>query len=105
MNWYLRALKKYAVFQGRSRRKEYWVFALFDVIFSIIPSVIDVTTGGLPKRRRGSFSFGNPITHMSVALTGISGRPSGFGSAGISHSGVSQARHASLAFTLELIKP
>ena len=26
MNYYLTALKKYAVFSGRARRKEYWIF-------------------------------------------------------------------------------
>ena len=28
MNWYLEVLKKYAVFIGRARRKEYWMFNL-----------------------------------------------------------------------------
>lgn len=45
MNWYLEALKKYAVFQGRSRRKEYWFFALFNIIISIVLSFIDVAAG------------------------------------------------------------
>lgn len=26
MDWYLEVLKKYVVFDGRSRRKEYWMF-------------------------------------------------------------------------------
>ena len=34
MKWYLRALRKYAVFSGRARRKEFWMFVLFDIIFS-----------------------------------------------------------------------
>lgn len=32
MNWYLEVLKKYAVFDGRARRKEYWMFVLFNFI-------------------------------------------------------------------------
>ena len=32
MNWYLKALKQYADFSGRARRKEYWMFTLFNVI-------------------------------------------------------------------------
>ncbi len=32
MNWYLQALKQYANFSGRSRRKEYWMFFLFNII-------------------------------------------------------------------------
>ena len=35
MNWYIRVLKKYAVFNGRARRKEYWMFALFNFIFGL----------------------------------------------------------------------
>lgn len=35
MNWYIMALKKYAVFNGRARRKEFWYFTLFHAIFCI----------------------------------------------------------------------
>jgi uncharacterized membrane protein YhaH (DUF805 family) len=35
MNWYLEALGKYAVFTGRSRRKEYWFFVLFNLLISL----------------------------------------------------------------------
>jgi len=45
MNWYLGVLKKYAVFNGRARRKEYWFFALFNLLASIVLSVIDYMTG------------------------------------------------------------
>jgi len=45
MSWYLQALKKYAVFSGRSRRKEYWFFVLFAVIISIVLGVIDTMIG------------------------------------------------------------
>jgi len=41
VNWYLEVLKKYAVFSGRARRKEYWMFVLFNVIFAIIASILD----------------------------------------------------------------
>jgi hypothetical protein len=30
VSWYLEALKKYAVFGGRSRRKEYWYFVPYE---------------------------------------------------------------------------
>ncbi len=45
MNWYLEVLKKYAVFSGRARRQEYWYFALFNMIISIIIAVIDAVAG------------------------------------------------------------
>ena len=28
MHWYIEVLKKYTVFEGRARRKEYWIFVL-----------------------------------------------------------------------------
>ena len=37
-------LKKYAVFSGRARRKEYWFFVLFNVIISLVLALIDVAT-------------------------------------------------------------
>ncbi|HLS21890.1 MAG TPA: DUF805 domain-containing protein [Paenalcaligenes sp.] len=45
MNWYLEVLRKYAVFTGRARRKEYWFFVLFNVIFLIILSFLDRALG------------------------------------------------------------
>ncbi|MBS3741944.1 MAG: DUF805 domain-containing protein, partial [Candidatus Cloacimonetes bacterium] len=35
MRWYLKVLKHYADFSGRARRKEYWMFVLFNTIFAI----------------------------------------------------------------------
>jgi len=45
MNWYLEVLKKYAVFNGRARRKEYWYFVLFNVLVSIVLTMIDHLIG------------------------------------------------------------
>ena len=45
MNWYIEVLKKYAVFNGRARRKEFWFFVLFNVLVSIILAVVDVLLG------------------------------------------------------------
>ncbi|MEM6344484.1 MAG: DUF805 domain-containing protein [Bacteroidota bacterium] len=32
MEWYLKALKSYADFSGRARRKEYWMYILFHLL-------------------------------------------------------------------------
>ncbi len=45
MNWYMAVLKKYFVFSGRARRKEFWFFVLFSTIISILLSVVDVMVG------------------------------------------------------------
>jgi len=41
MNWYLEVLKKYFVFSGRARRKEYWYFVLFNIIAFVVLINID----------------------------------------------------------------
>ncbi|MDF0734188.1 DUF805 domain-containing protein [Pseudomonas entomophila] len=35
-NVFIEVLKKYAVFQGRARRKEYWMFTLYCVLISFV---------------------------------------------------------------------
>ena len=45
MNWYLHVLKNYATFSGRARRKEYWMFFLFNVLISLGLGVLDVVAG------------------------------------------------------------
>lgn len=41
MKWYLQVLKKYAVFNGRARRKEYWMYTLFCIVFAIAAAILD----------------------------------------------------------------
>lgn len=41
MNWYLEVIKKYAVFNERARRREYWLFILFNVIFTTVAVLLD----------------------------------------------------------------
>ncbi len=45
MNWYLKVLKQYADFSGRARRKEYWMFVLFNIIFAIAAMILDTVLG------------------------------------------------------------
>ncbi|MFJ8793211.1 DUF805 domain-containing protein [Streptomyces sp. NPDC102462] len=45
MNWYIEVLKKYAVFGGRARRKEYWMFALVNVVIAIVLAIVDAILG------------------------------------------------------------
>jgi len=47
MNWYIAVLKKYAVFSGRAGRTEYWMFVLFNFIFSLAASLIGMLTFGI----------------------------------------------------------
>jgi len=45
MEWMLLPLKRYAEFNGRSRRMEFWMWVLFTVIVSIVLGVIDNLLG------------------------------------------------------------
>ena len=48
MEWYLKVLKNYVGFTGRARRKEYWMFILFNMIAIIVLAVIDFVLGTYP---------------------------------------------------------
>jgi uncharacterized membrane protein YhaH (DUF805 family) len=45
MKWYFEALKKYAVFGGRARRREYWMFELWNTLILMALIIIDVKVG------------------------------------------------------------
>lgn len=53
MNWYFQVLKKYAVFHGRARRKEYWYFVLVNFIIGFVLSFIGAYAGLAPVRDPG----------------------------------------------------
>ena len=57
MEWYLKVLKNYVGFSGRARRTEFWMFTLFNVIATIITSIVDRVIG------MGDWSaYGGPLT-------------------------------------------
>ena len=45
MEWYLQVLRKYTDFSGRSRRQEYWMFVLFNVLISAAITILDYILG------------------------------------------------------------
>ena len=45
MEWAILPLRKYAVFSGRSRPKEYWMFVLFMIIGVLVLSFVDSALG------------------------------------------------------------
>ena len=58
MSWYLKVLKNYVNFNGRARRKEYWMFVLFNMIFSYAFTFLDMSMGLLsPGTGIGVFSM------------------------------------------------
>lgn len=70
MNWYLEVLNKYAVFNGRARRKEYWWFFVFNLFISIFLASIDFVTGTLNVEAGLGLLSG--IYSLAVLIPGIS---------------------------------
>jgi len=76
MNWYITVLKKYAVFNGRSRRKEYWYFFLFNLIIALVLAALTIFTrgnsdsGGMPVVST-AFSCLSSIYSLAVLLPGL----------------------------------
>ena len=73
MSWYLEVLKKYAVFSGRARRKEYWMFFLINLIILVVLSIIDnligtVTRQGGPGVLQGLYSLAVLIPTLAVTV-------------------------------------
>ena len=69
MKWYLEVWKKYAVFSGRARRKEYWMFVLFNLIvaFAIgfVTGLIGALTGSVIS------SVANLVYSLAIAVPSV----------------------------------
>ena len=68
MNWYLDAWKNYFTFTGRSRRKAYWVFFVFNVIATILANLIDNVLGLAGQSVYGPVSM---LYALAVFLPGL----------------------------------
>lgn len=55
MNYYLKVIKNYAKFDGRARRKEYWIFALFNIIIACVLGAIEGAYGNYSDGDSGAF--------------------------------------------------
>jgi uncharacterized membrane protein YhaH (DUF805 family) len=67
MSWYVAVLKKYAVFSGRARRKEYWYFFLVNFIIAVVLGVLTALVGGVGQNSNSG--SGSPV---SLGLSCIS---------------------------------
>jgi uncharacterized membrane protein YhaH (DUF805 family) len=56
MKYYLKALKNYADFSGRARRKEYWLFTLYNIIIFVALVFLGAMVG-FPGGAEGVFVF------------------------------------------------
>ncbi len=67
MEWMLMPLKRYADFSGRSRRMEYWMFQVFNVLVLLAIGLIF----GLLGYATGSFSSSNEPPVFLLIMGGI----------------------------------
>ncbi len=68
MHWYIDVLKKYAVFEGRARRKEYWLFFLFSVVIVTILTVIDEFMGLKFELGGEDLGFLSTLYYLGIAI-------------------------------------
>ena len=45
MEWYIKVINSYSDFNGRSRRKEYWMFTLWNILFALLAALLDYSFG------------------------------------------------------------
>lgn len=69
MKWFVKCIKQYADFGGRARRTEFWMFVLFNIIFSVVASLIDRAIGF----RIGAIQMGiiGLIYSLAVLIPGL----------------------------------
>ena len=67
LKWYLEVLKQYAVFSGRARRKEYWLFVLFNTIIDLVLGVIEGLASG-PGILASIYSLAVLIPSIAVSV-------------------------------------
>jgi len=69
MNWYLEVLRKYAVFSGRARRKEYWYYFLINFLIITLLVLIDSQLGWLNEETGMGLLSG--IYALAVLIPGL----------------------------------
>ena len=68
MHWYIEVLRKYAVFSGRARRKEYWMFNLFNVLFTMLAVIFLVVGITIENLGMGLFYI---LYNLAVMVPGL----------------------------------
>lgn len=68
MNWYLDAWKNYVNFQGRARRKAFWMFVLFNLIAIFALNFIE---GAIGLRGEGDYGILSGLYSLAVLLPAL----------------------------------
>jgi len=68
MNWYLDAWKNYVNFQGRARRKAFWMFVLFNLIAIFALNFVE---GAIGLRGEGDYGILSGLYSLAVLLPAL----------------------------------
>ncbi|MDY7099107.1 MAG: DUF805 domain-containing protein [Pseudomonadota bacterium] len=83
MEWMILPFKRYADFQGRSRRKEFWMFALLNIIiglvlagpfyFSMVGSAVEAAAAGASEDAAAAAALGGAgmFSMVGIGLYGL----------------------------------
>ncbi|MCY1672312.1 DUF805 domain-containing protein [Novosphingobium sp. SL115] len=69
MNWMILPYRRYADFAGRSRRREYWMFALFYVLVMVVLNAVFGTNE--VERGNGAFVYGSRLVGAGGWIGGL----------------------------------
>ena len=64
MSWYIQGLKKYAVFSGRARRREYWMFELINELITLALFLLAVFLG----KAGFEYFIGLPVLYILATM-------------------------------------
>ena len=68
LHWYVAVLKKYAIFRGRARRKEFWVYNVFSLTSFLVIVFIEEEIRGIPGLFLCSYILASILPSGAVAV-------------------------------------
>lgn len=71
MRWYLEVMRKYAVFSGRARRREYWMFFLFNILIAFVLGFAAGFVGAMLGMGTALVGTINTLYSLAVLIPGI----------------------------------
>lgn len=74
MSWYLAAVRKYAVFSGRARRMEYWMFSLVNLVIGFALVIAQFSMSGVGRTSTMTLLFGLYWIAMFLPSLGVTVR-------------------------------
>ena len=66
---YMTVLRKYAVFEGRARRREYWMFFLINLLIGIVLGIADAALARVVGQR--GFAIFGPLYSLAVLIPSL----------------------------------